>query len=333
MRTLLILAALTLNLTAATSLCKIVEGWTRLNERLHQEGVTLGQNLAAKLDGDPTIAASVRFQNHSSGLPPRLAAQEEIDGALGAAEEARAGLIGDQGAGEFIEVATTDRVVSSSVSYDDIGRGYGQMAASASDSGVTNVDQFLALVFQQQRQRFQNHPGFKNGAVYIYTEASFLRDWTRLFDTPNGNGFAIATDVFNDLKNGPNHGVVGNIHAAAVLKSRDGKTIEAIDPDRLVATTYQEVDILTPDSMIQVGVSHNTIRDKIGRTVEEAEAMADLIIAMESAHPGKLYKFLYMEGEPSDFALAMGYLNTNLQSKGSSRQITGDDFIKAAWNE
>jgi hypothetical protein len=324
MRTLLILAALTLNLAAATPLCKIVEGWTRLNERLHQEGVTLGQNLAAKLDGNPSITAHARFQNHPNG--PRLAAQEEIDGALGAAEEARAGLIGDQGAGEFIEVATTSRVVSSSVTYEEMGRGFGQMGASAADAGITNVDEYMALVFQKQRIKFQTNPQM---LASNYTEASYLKDWNRLFD--DGGNLHVAKELHVGLSTGGNEGLIGNIHSAAVMKSR-GVTIEIIDPDQ-VDDTFQKIDILTPDSMIQTALRSETVRAKIGYSISEAEDVADLIIQMESTHPGRLYKFSYMDGNPEDFDLAISYLNANFTNKNHPRVFSRNDFIKTGWNE
>jgi hypothetical protein len=257
-----------------------------------------------------------------------LAAQQEINEALGAAEEARVGLIGDQGATEFIEVATTDRVVSSGISYNDMGRGYGQLAASASDSGITSIDQHLALVFQKQRIKFQTHAAL---VANNYTEASFLKDWTRLFDT-SGN-FLVARQVHIDLQSGGNEGIIGNIHSAAVLKNR-GQTIEYIDPDQ-VGTAYKQVDILTSDLMIQTGLTSNTIKGKIGLTVDDAVAMAKVIKEMETAHPGKLYKFSYMEGEPEDFNSVIGYLNEALQypEVAHSRVFTAADFIKTPWNE
>ena len=144
------------SLCTANPLCDLAEKWTLLNERLEQEGLVLGQKLGAKLTGDPAIAAHPRFQNHPNGLTPKMAAQEKIDEALGAAEAAAPGLVGDLAASEFIEVTTTSRVVSSSISFDDMGRGFGHMANSANTAGIANADECLSLVFQKQRVRFES---------------------------------------------------------------------------------------------------------------------------------------------------------------------------------
>lgn len=56
-------------------------------------------------------------------------------------------------------------------------------------------------------------------------------------------------------------------------------------------------------------VSQPVVRGKIGVNFTEAETMADLIIQMETSHPGRLYKiFLHGRGA-QDFDLAIGYLN------------------------
>lgn len=314
------------SLCTANPLCDLAEKWTLLNERLEQEGLVLGQKLGAKLTGDPTIAAHARFQNHPGGLTPKMAAQEKIDEALGAAEASGPGLVGDLAASEFVEVATTARVVSSSVSYEDMGRGFGHMATNASAAEIGNVDEYLALVFQKQRIKFQTNPQM---LANNYTEASYLKDWNRLFDA--GGSPQVAKELHVGLSTGGNEGLIGNIHSAAVLKSR-GVTIEIIDPDQ-VDDTFQKIDILTPDSMIQTALRSETVRGKIGYSISEAEDVADLIIQMESTHPGRLYKFSYMDGNPEDFDLAIGYLNANFTIKNHSRVFSRNDFIKTGWNE
>jgi hypothetical protein len=115
------------------------------------------------------------------------------------------------------------------------------------------------------------------------------------------------------------------------MKSR-GVTIEIIDPDQ-VDDTFQKIDILTPDSMIQTALRSETVRAKIGYSISEAEDVADLIIQMESTHPGRLYKFSYMDGNPEDFDLAISYLNANFTNKNHPRVFSRNDFIKTGWNE
>jgi hypothetical protein len=78
----------------AGPICKAVEGITKLNERLKDESVKLGEIIAGKTAGNALIDGSPRFK--ISGLPFTVENQKQFSLAIGRVEDLAPSKIKDE---------------------------------------------------------------------------------------------------------------------------------------------------------------------------------------------------------------------------------------------
>lgn len=228
-------ALLAVALCAATPLCNIIEGWTLLNERLHQEGLTLGQNLKNKLDADPTISARPRFQNHPGGLTPKMAAQQQIDEGLGLVEQITPLRVGDKGAAQWVETVTSKRVLDADgISIETMAEGYGHLIDRIPDRFSSVFDQKAEDLLKKNKDVFDIQGGAYDAANY--SEAKMLKDAKIVFEN---NPNLIANDFVVTLASG-SRGFPFELHAAA-KKRAAGETLLEMDSHE----TYGGSDLVT----------------------------------------------------------------------------------------
>jgi hypothetical protein len=298
-------ALLAASLYSATPLCDIVESWTRLNERLHQEGLTLGQNLKNKLDGDPTISARPRFQNHPGGLTPKMAAQQVIDEGLGRVEQISPLRIGDKGAAAWVDTVTSERVLSAdTIPIETMAEGYGHLVDRIPNRFSSDYDTKTEDLLRKNTEVFNTGGGIYSAANY--GEAHMLRDAKIVFEN---NANLVTNDFAVSLASGT-RGIPFELHVAA-KKRAGGESLLEMDSHN----TYPGSDLVTNQAVYNHKISTDGITTSIvdSGTGQLTDYGLEVVEGVKKATlASKPYIFTSATGSTTQVSTAFNLINAEL---------------------
>lgn len=316
-------AILTIGLYAATPLCKITESWTRLNERLHQEGLLLGESLKGKLDGNTAVTTNPRFVN-DGGLRHEIIAQQQIGEGMGAAEAVCPNYIDDTSSQAWVDSMTQDRVLwADEIPFETIGEGYGHLAAGITAlPNLSDVEKRLKIaeLLTKNKAVFDNPTGPYLAAGY--GEAHMMRDAKIIFE---GNGNLPANNFCLNMAAG-SRGYPFECRAAA-SRRQNGETLVALDAD---ATHGKGVDVVSNQAVYSCKTSTagvtNAIVDGNGQFSDDGRAIAQAVLQNETG--SKPYIFLVPSGDVNEVSTAFDLLNIELTRIGATSRVSVASNIK-----
>ncbi len=304
--------------------CKAAEGYTKILERLPDEGIPFQNALAARAKTNPDVARAARFQDPD--LPPEAVAFEKSCLGFGRAEDvAPDNLLGNNSATQWVELTNLKRVIDadSSITFDDIGSGIGQLAkrgTSNEGSPIRNMDSKIGKMIGRYKEIFDNDnlPYQKAG----YSEARLFKDVDFVLkDDAFVQGLKGDPKAFSDsiLSASLSGGIPLEVRAVARLKS-EGKLL-GVSLDRLPDGTklYPGGDALSPGSVVSIKLGADTILfnlENSSKLLLIAEGVAN------AARDGYRYKFLIgrkvTDGQKKPLEDALTVLNNTVKKEHAS---------------
>lgn len=207
----------------------------------------------------------------------------------------------------FAEAISSDLVLNSSLSLEDLVKGFGYLASRMDDPAS---DTKLAELLRNNRNIFADRPEY-----HSYNESHLLRDAKYVFE---GETSALEAKTYVIQLASQAEGMAFELRVAAARKL-SGENLLAMDAD-IALPALKKADLVTNQGVYNIGLNVGlTINNKLN-TPAKREAIADAVIYSET-QLGVPYRFVAAEGNPSDVTAAFNLLNAVLAQKGSSRQF------------
>ena len=297
---------------AGVDFCKVIQGYTGLNQRLHSEGVRLGNKVDELIKGSADVPGASRFTHPET--KPRAQALFQLRLAFGRCEHHWPNGADEQTLEMLSEMLLDRRVIDAvDVDYETIGASFGKLMsryASPPDSLSDAANVRARALITNLRQKLGDEPFKSKG----YTEAHYFRDLDSIFaEFPSGDGYSIGTvKKFVETQTIPltSNGTYLEVVVAARRKGEAirGLSVDAIYPGLPGVETG--IDLLTDIGAYNVGRSYTTVAGKLNPNAIEGIAKA----IVKAHEDGKPYKFVVgIEGD-TDLAQKLIELNIAIES-------------------
>ncbi len=278
---------------AGVNFCQVVQGYSKINQRLYGGGVRLGNRINARIASNVDIPGSSRFA--SPDTPPRAQALFQIRLALGRCEHHWPNGADEQTLEMLSEMLLDRRVIDAvDVDYEIVGAGFGKiMARYVGNDANDRARKFITNL----RKKLDEEPFKSKG----YTEAHYFRDVNGLFEEfPSGDRYTIPNSVRNFVDTQTPGGASGGVYLEVVLAGRRNReVIRQISVDQnyvnlqgvnTLPGVNTGIDLLTNKGAYNVARSLDTIADFKLDTPDKIKDIAKAIV--QARADGNPYKFV-----------------------------------------
>ena len=315
---------------ASVLFCKVIQGYTNLNQRLYDGGVSLGNKIDGQVRGNSDIPGASRFSHPDTS--PRAQALFQIRLAIGRCEHHWPNGADEHTLEKFSEMLLDQRVVNAvDVDYETIGAGFGKLMAryvlpQAGGDANDRAKNFL----ENLRQKMGDEPFKSKG----YTEAQYFRDLDEIFkEFPNGDTYDPGlVKKFVETQTAPNISN-GTYLEVVVASRRKGEVIRELSVDNNYPNlpgVDTGIDILTNQGAYNVARSYTTVASKMNSN-QKIQGIAQAIVKARA--DGNPYKFVVgIEGD-ADLTQELIELNAAIKNvpgvPANFPEFTTADIVQA----
>lgn len=247
---------------ANVTFCKVIKGYTGLNQRLHAEGVRLGNRVNELIRRNPDVPGASRFSHPE--MSPRAQAVFQLRLAFGRCEHHWPNGADEQTLEMLSEMLLDRRVIDAvDVDYETIGAGFGKIMARYVVPKNGDANDRARKFITNLRQKMGDPPFESKG----YTEAHYFRDLDEIFqEFPNGDGYNIGSiEKFVNTQTTPETSN-GTYLEVVVASRRKGEVIRGLSVDSdypSLPGVKTGIDILTNQGAYNVARSYTTVASKL----------------------------------------------------------------------